>query len=274
MVNTKMLPHLINLLDDPSPEIRNSVLSELDKYGMALEEEIVHSDIELDPLRKLMLETIFEKNDRALLKKDWMALANIQDETSKLETGLELICSFQNGRFYPAKLSSLIDELVKEYYETYLEPDTIKLVYFLFQQKRLKGADRDYYNPMNSNLVYVLEYGQGIPISLVAILILAGQRLGLEIDGCNFPGHFLARFNHPVSSELILVDCYNGGHLIYESDMNTLAKDTLKHLAGLAHERVDSITMLRRVLGNLANSYQKNGDVTNQEFFEALLERT
>ena len=71
MVTAKMLPHLINLLDDPSEEIRETVLSELDKYGVALEEEIVHLDIELDPLRKLMLETIFEKNDRALLRKNW-----------------------------------------------------------------------------------------------------------------------------------------------------------------------------------------------------------
>ncbi len=268
-----MLPHLINLLDDPSPEIRDSVLSELDKYGTALEEELVQLDIELDPVRKLMLETIFEKNDRALLKKNWQVLRTIQDEAIKFETGLEFICSYQNGRFYPVKLYSLLDELVKEYYETYFVADTIKLVYFLFQQKGLKGANRDYYNPLNSNLVYVLERGQGIPISLVAILILAGHRMGLKIDGCNFPGHFLARFNYPGTNELILVDCYNGGHLIYESDMNALAKDTLKNLAGVAHERVDSTTMLSRVLGNLANSYQKNGDIINQEFFEALLER-
>jgi hypothetical protein len=62
--------------------------------------------------------------------------------------------------------------------------------------------------------------------------------------------------------------------LIYESDIDTLEKDTFKHLIDVAYEKTTAYTMLKRVIGNLANAYQKSGDQINNEFFEALLEHT
>ncbi len=52
----------------------------------------------------------------------------------------------------------------------------------------------------HSNLAWVMEHRQGIPISLAVLLIEAGRRSGLGCHGVNYPGHFL------VSIEGQLVD--------------------------------------------------------------------
>jgi regulator of sirC expression with transglutaminase-like and TPR domain len=274
MVDAKKLPYLIDLLDDPSEDIRSAILKELELFGIALEDEIHNLDIQIDPGRRVLLDDLFEKNDRIWLKRIWQSVFDADDNMQQLEKGLHYICDFQNGRFYPRKLSPMLDALAKEYLVFHEKPDHFQLVHFLMHQKNLKGAEQDYYNPLNSNLVYVLEKGYGIPISLAAILMLTGKRLGLEFEGCNFPGHFLARFTDPVENEIILVDCYNNGQLIYESDIDTLEKDTFKHLIDVAYEKTTAYTMLKRVIGNLANAYKKSSDQINNEFFEALLEHT
>ncbi len=45
----------------------------------------------------------------------------------------------------------------------------------------------------HSDLNFVLEYRQGIPISLAVLLLEAARRAGLSGFGVNFPGHFLLR---------------------------------------------------------------------------------
>lgn len=265
------LPHLINLLDDPDDEIRSIVLRELEKIGFSLEEEVRSLDLPLDEQRKSILTELFVKNDRRWLKRAWMGLNEIEDEMTALETGLSLIAEFQNGRFRQPKLSSLLDELASEFIIKHNTPDHFALIHFLFQEYALKGAEVDYYNPMNSNLIYVLEHKKGIPISLVSILMLIGNRVDIPFNGCNFPGHFLARFKNPVDEETILVDCFSGGHLIYEDDLENLDKEAFRNLLDAAYEKTDAKTILRRVLGNLIFAYKKNGEETNSEFFEALL---
>ena len=45
----------------------------------------------------------------------------------------------------------------------------------------------------HSNVAWVLEHKQGLPITLAVILIMCARHLGLSGTGINFPGHFLVR---------------------------------------------------------------------------------
>jgi len=54
------------------------------------------------------------------------------------------------------------------------------------------GAD-DYFRKENSSLNYVLRNRRGIPISLALVVMGVGRFLGMEVEGINYPGHFLAR---------------------------------------------------------------------------------
>jgi regulator of sirC expression with transglutaminase-like and TPR domain len=63
----------------------------------------------------------------------------------------------------------------------------------LFDEEGFCGNSVDYYDPGNSYLPTVLETKLGIPISLSLIYKVVGERIGLDIEGVNAPGHFVVR---------------------------------------------------------------------------------
>ncbi|MCE1190437.1 MAG: transglutaminase-like domain-containing protein [Ignavibacteria bacterium] len=270
MITPEKLPFLIELLDDPSAEIRSTVLRELELFGSDLESELKNRDIKLDEEQRLLLQSIFSRNDRKWLQEIWDSVFEIEDELIQLETGLGFIADFQNGRSHRNLLSGKLDKLAAEFLEACPAPDHFKLIQYLFRQN-IKGAEDDYYNPLNSNLTFVIDEKRGIPISLVCILILTGKRVGLEFQGCNFPGHFLGQFYNPANDETVLVDCFNGGQLIYEEDLEDLQAESLKSLIEATNTPTTARSILLRVLGNLIFAYRKSNDILHSEFFEALL---
>ena len=79
----------------------------------------------------------------------------------------------------------------------------------LFQEERLSGNAADYYDPRNSFLNEVLDRKVGIPITLSVIYMEVGRRLGMNMFGVGFPGHFLVKYSGP-DGEVIL-DPFHGG---------------------------------------------------------------
>src|SRR5262245_28586919 len=63
----------------------------------------------------------------------------------------------------------------------------------LFEACGFRGNQEDYYDPRNSFLNEVLARRTGIPITLAVVLLETGRRLGLDLEGVGFPGHFLVR---------------------------------------------------------------------------------
>jgi regulator of sirC expression with transglutaminase-like and TPR domain len=83
------------------------------------------------------------------------------------------------------------------------------LARYLFEECDFRGNRADYYDPRNSFLNDVLDRRTGIPISLSVLAIEVGRRLGIQLDGVGFPGHFLVRVTG--APDLLLLDCFDGG---------------------------------------------------------------
>jgi regulator of sirC expression with transglutaminase-like and TPR domain len=79
----------------------------------------------------------------------------------------------------------------------------------LFAQEALRGNTEDYYDPRNSYLNEVLDRKQGIPISISVIYIEVARRIGFQVQGVGFPGHFIVKC--AASGREILVDPFNNG---------------------------------------------------------------
>ncbi|MBA3581618.1 MAG: tetratricopeptide repeat protein [Gammaproteobacteria bacterium] len=88
---------------------------------------------------------------------------------------------------------------------------------YLFKQQGFSGNLDDYYDPRNSLLNDVLDRKSGIPISLSIIYMEIGKRLGLDLEGVCFPGHFLVRFN--VAGGAIVLDPFFGGMSLDETEL-------------------------------------------------------
>ncbi|MBX2991330.1 MAG: transglutaminase family protein [Bacteroidetes bacterium] len=261
----RQLPALIRLLEDES--LREVVIAQLSLFGDSLEDEIGRQGIALNATNALLIRPLLT-HYRVWLKEQWGSWQEKKTENERLESALDLIARFQFGRLYPAKLRTLLDNLADEYDARYTRRDALDLAEFLFQGYGLGGVESDdYYNPLNSNLVYVIEQKRGIPISLACVYMLVGDRLGLKIEGCNFPGHFLAVAS--IRQEKVLVDCYNGGKTISKEALaNAKAK-----LSGFDILRLKCTTgmIVARVLHNLVAEYETTGDVESASIMKELL---
>ncbi len=270
MANPDNLPYLLKLLDDDSPVVQESVLMELSSFGPRLSKELARLKIPVSEDQHLRMTSLLQEFNARWLLSEWPAMLAMTADKERLEKAMTLIGQFQYGRGYPVPLATLLNELAKEFRHANHKQNPLALAYFLFQTKRLRGTDSDYYNPLNSNLVYVIEERRGIPISLACIYILVGHRLGFDVEGINMPGHFLARaiFN----KQSYVVDCFNGGRCMTENEAVSWNHGAPVPIADLLPLECDSTTIIARALRNLINAYQQENHEPNMRLMTELLQ--
>ena len=133
---------------------------------------------------------------------------------------------------------------------------------FLFGKLGFSGNFDDYYDPRNNYLNEVLERRQGIPLTLAMLYIAIGNRLGLDLLGVSFPGHFLVKLLHGRSE--VVLDPFYGGISLSEQDLATRLRrlfnadvDDLEPFLETASNK----DILLRMLTNLKGIYNYRGDV-------------
>lgn len=272
MEKRDQLKYLLSLVDDDTSEVRDEVLKELGSYGMALEEDIQEYSNILTDQRLNLIQPLIDQNRRIQLKQYWGTWINTPDEIEKIERALTLISCFHYGFRDIYELPNLLEDLSEEFLIKRPYGDELDLANFLFQEKGLRGAKENYYNPFHSNPLYTIKEKKGLPITLAVIYILTGNRLGYEIKGCNFPGHFLAKFRS--EKEIILVDCFNGGKFFYEKDLELSIPDSKENLEKIIREDASAFDIVRRILKNLIGAYSFINDSDNLNFFKELLAAT
>jgi regulator of sirC expression with transglutaminase-like and TPR domain len=165
---------------------------------------------------------------------------------------------------YIARLDQLAEE-VKDRLADETAPLVVltEVIDTLYRRRKLKGNREAYYDPRNSFLNDVMDRGVGIPITLAVILLEVAWRLGLPVEGVNFPGHFLVRF---MGDEFdLLVDPFDSGETRFEDQ----AQELLDQVYGGGVRMQDSFLcsanrrdILIRILGNLKGVYVNVGDYT------------
>lgn len=266
------LQHLVYLIDDNTTEVREEVLRGFTEYGATLEEDLLAFSDVLNPDKLKIIEPILTENRRKWLRTNWSAWQKIKDEYEQIEYASSLISRFQLGLTYPEELPIKLDKIAQNFQNLYPFGNELDLAHYLFQHLLINGERDEYYNPLNSNLMHVIEKKSGLPISLCVLYMLIGYRVGFFIEGCNFPGHFLAKL--VLDDELILVDCFNGGKIIYESDVEYLLKESYIDIEPVIKSKTGAKQIIRRIVSNLINAYKAAGDQPNRYLFSELLQST
>ena len=272
MLEKEQLPHILNLVDDDAEEVRNHVFKDLTDYGLDLENDLFEFAEIIDRKNLEIIDPIIKNNRRQWLRNNWEQWFSIVDDFEKIETAMSVVSKFQLGNFQQVTLSKRLDQISEDFKNRYPYGNELDLANYLFQVLDLRGNKRDYYSPLNSNLYYTLEEGKGLPITLTLIFILIGERLGFSVSGCNFPGHFMARVN--IDDELLLIDCFNGGRIIFESELKALSNDSYESILKIVHSSIDAETIIKRVLKNLINAYREKDDTPNLHVISELLTST
>jgi hypothetical protein len=270
MVDKNQIPYLLQLIDDDSPEVRQHVAEKLLALGPELERELSRfagdlSSTQVDLLRNLMT----DQREAARRREAWLQWPGLPAETDRLERAFELMAEFQYDWMPPVKLGELLDDIADEFGRSGRPMDPLGLSRFLFITKKYRGNVDDYYNPLNSNLIHVIQSRRGIPITLTCLFILVGARLGLRIHGCNVPTHFLARAD--LDGELLLFDCFNRGRVLTKSEMAQLRNALAPQFEQLITDPPSAEAIVVRVLRNLVSAYEMADLKEKMELTLALL---
>jgi regulator of sirC expression with transglutaminase-like and TPR domain len=132
---------------------------------------------------------------------------------------------------------------------------------FLFTDLHFVGNREKYEDPRNSCLNEVLDRRTGIPITLCVVYMEIARRAGLQIDGVNFPGHFLVRCPE-VAGRIsgLIIDPFHGGALLSEHDCRLLLQRHVGTEVAFNKSLLAPTTRLQiivRMLLNLKNVYVK-----------------
>lgn len=145
--------------------------------------------------------------------------------------------------------------------DAFAEQKVLALNYYLFNELRYSGNIDDYYDPRNSYLNEVMERRTGIPITLSILYLEIGRRIGLNLKGISFPGHFLVKLT--VKRGELVLDPFTGGEAQSETDLRQRLAQVLPSAqaerASLERylEPATSRQIIARVLRNLKNIYMQ-----------------
>ncbi len=162
---------------------------------------------------------------------------DIDEEISRLDLMGRQLAERVGGRERPTEIIAAINE-------------------YIFEESGFRGNSDDYYDPRNSYLNHVLVRKMGIPITLSALYIELAKRIGFDLRGVGFPGHFLVKYS--AGGLEIVIDPFNKGRILGSEDFQALL-DQLYHgqvrfeprfLAAATTEQI-----LVRMLRNLKDAF-------------------
>ena len=193
---------------------------------------------------------------------DWNALgARDNDDLPLLATAL-LIARDEYPDLDPARYDALVqghaDHLRTEVATIPAWPLKVAAINrHLFDELGYSGDHAEYYDPRNSYLNEVFDRRLGNPISLALVQMEVSRRLGIQLEGISFPGHFLVRM--PVDDGVLVMDPFNGGRPLGVDELRERASQhlggqapddrVLAHILDPAPHRAILVRMLRNLHG-------------------------
>jgi regulator of sirC expression with transglutaminase-like and TPR domain len=190
--------------------------------------------------------------ERPRIPLDEAALAIAAEEYPDLDPGLTL-----------ARLDALAVRVGEEVGDLRPPLKVLQAMRTVLRAEGYQGNEKEYYDPRNSFLNEVVDRKLGIPITLSLVTIEVARRLGLELQGVGFPGHFLVKCpEQPGLPGEVFIDAFNGWELLASDECTARFRAVLhgRTFEPSLLDPVDSRHILTRLLHNLKRIYVERGD--------------
>lgn len=142
-------------------------------------------------------------------------------------------------------------------------PDQISLLADVMVEHYGFVGDADTYNDLaNANIMRVIDRRRGLPVALGVLYLHIGRKLGWNMVGLNFPGHFLLRIEAEGSRAII--DPFDGCAVRSVADLRKLLKSVQGDEAELQPEHYEPVTdrsVLLRLQNNIKMRRLQRGSV-------------
>ena len=259
MMNDKELKALVALLDDDDAEVLDHVEEKIISYGNRI---IPYLELEwensFNPDVQRRIEELIHTLQTDALKnrlRTWY-----QQENPDLLEGMWLVATYQ----YPdIGLETIREQLEQIYYEAWLEHksdahpfDQIKILNsVIFNKLKFSANTKNFHAPANSMINRVLETHKGNPISLCVVYMLVAERLKLPVYGVNLPQLFILTYK--TDQVQFYINAFNRGLIFSKQDINNYLKQLKLLHDDIFYQPCSNVDIVRRVLRNLINSFEK-----------------
>lgn len=220
------------------------------------------------------------------LKKQWDELLNSHvDNAAHIEKGAILIAQWCNpeARIMVPSITNQLDSianLVRKVLPADSQ-DSLQMTYanavnvikamnqVIYEDLGFKGNMSSYYDIENSYIHKVLERRLGIPISLAVLYISVARRLGLHMQGINFPGHFLLRIMiNKRNDSQVFVDVFNNGKLLNDNQCIEQFVSSINRFhwpKEMMFQVADKRKLFIRILNNIIHVLKESADLNSQK---------
>jgi regulator of sirC expression with transglutaminase-like and TPR domain len=131
----------------------------------------------------------------------------------------------------------------------------------LFVEEKFVGDRDDYFDPRNSYLNEVINRRKGIPISLSVLYAGVAERLGVRLEGANFPAHFMLQIDD--GAEPRFIDPFHAGAFLDRRGCEQRLTELTRYPVVLSDEQLAPCpprVIVARMLRNLKAIYLGTSD--------------
>lgn len=271
------LEALCQLWDDPDPEIKESVETEIMLLSDA---NHPHFQDWIDVLYALKVPNwrrkLVQLTDAHLSLPAEKALQNWLDEGSvDLLEGWYWLSQTIAGELSMSATRHQLNLLFSEVWvdlRSGLHPlDEIETFnHTFFNKLAFQGNAQGYYAMSNSLLEEVIQTRIGNPISLCAMYLMIGQRAGLPLYGVNLPNIFVLTYKSPHIQ--FYINVFNKGEIFTRTQLEAYVQQLGLTLDDSYFEPCSTLDMIRRMARNLCVSFQKESDQVTFLYMERILQ--
>lgn len=273
MAEVSELPYLIRLLDDDDPNVEAVVIERLSEFGGDISHDLAALGITMNSSERRGLADVLRGGRRETLRDEWVVPSlgadAMQDDWEAFENVLRQVSDyFHDGVTLRASLSDSLDLIVDEISADVLYPSAEELRVWLFAEKRFIGAVKKADSESYFDLAYVMANHEGNATSLGVLFMLVGYRMGIAVDGCNYPGHFLNRIT--VDGVTYLVDPFRRGRK-FQAETLLEAHPEISPKARVAVLEANHLgAVLLRYLTEIQATLRALGKVEDEKLFTQL----
>ena len=264
-LKTNQISNLIRLIDDRDKFVRDQVRDQLVEIGEDaipfLEIAAKTENFEIKSKALEVIQAIIPKQ----LQKQFSQLARSSAKGHwDLEAGVILLAKFGYPIEETTGISLTLDQLATEAFgqvKSKKSPRQIvkALTHFLFFEKGFEGNKTNFFDPDNTYFSQVLDRRKGIPITLSALCIFIGQRLGLPIVGVGLPGHYIAKYDS--LTQPIYFDPFDSGRIISKEDCAKFSEKMGYRFEEYYLSKATNNETLARMINNLIMIYNKSSQL-------------
>ena len=133
-----------------------------------------------------------------------------------------------------------------------------RLADLIASEAGLSGANDDYDNPLNADLIAVAERRRGLPVALSILYVALARRVGWRASALNLPGHVIVEIKGGVDA--VLIDPFDHGMGISRDRAVEIARHGGGDGATLRFEPMTNRQLLIRLITNQASWARSGGD--------------